>query len=118
MRVRTVEDFEEAVKNFTAVDASKAEELLNEQSGHIIFVGRSTCPYCRKFINKLLPLSKDEDLEIHFLNTLETDDAQVAFRNKYDIQTVPTLMYSEDGEVSVRSDSNMSREEILAFVGK
>ncbi|MFC0560868.1 hypothetical protein [Halalkalibacter alkalisediminis] len=41
-----------------------------------------------------------------------------AFRNEYDIPTVPGFIYTNGDKVTVKCDSSMSEEEIKSFMNK
>lgn len=112
--------FLELVKeNFEEITANKADELLEDQSGKVVFIGRETCPFCRKFIQTLSSTAKENDLHVYFVHSQGEgmeEEIQV-FRDKYEITTVPGLLYSDgDTPVRVRLDSSMTPEEILEFV--
>lgn len=111
--------FLEQVEAFEEVTPERAEELLEERSGQIVFIGRETCPYCRKFANTLSQVAKEHDLKVHFVHAEKPGAAEAiqAFRDKYEVETVPGFLYSDaDTPVQVRLDSGMSAEEILEFV--
>ena len=81
------------------------------------FIGRKTCPYCRKFAAKLATVVAETKAHIYFINSEEPSqlDALQAFRSTYGIPTVPGFLHVEAGEVTVRCDSSMSEEEIQSI---
>lgn len=103
---------------YEEITASKADELLEEKSGSIIFIGRETCPFSRRFIGTMTKVIKEHDLKVYFVHSMgELTDEIQAFRDKYEIKTVPGLLYSdEQTPTRVRLNSSMSEEEILEFV--
>lgn len=113
-----VQEFMDLVKDFEEITAEEAESKLVEENGSIVFLGRATCPFCRKFAPKLHQVSQDEKLEVYFVNSEDPNQAAElkSFRDKYNLATVPSLLVSAGDEVKVRSDSSMSIEEISSFV--
>lgn len=110
------EQYLEEVKVFKETTPEQAEKLLEAKEGHIVYIGRETCPYCRKFVRKLSPLAEAKNLEINYVHAQHPDyEEEVrALREKYDVPTVPGLLYSSaDTDVLVKCDSSMSEEEIL-----
>ena len=106
------EKFNNLVKEyFKTVQAKEADQALQE-TGSLIFTGRSTCPYCRKFIWTLVTLIEEHDhLAIMFLNSEDPNDqAELEkFREKYDISTVPGFIFTNsEGKVESYCDSSLS----------
>ena len=96
-----MEQFEKEVSQFVETSAEKVEALIAEGKEVVLFVGRPTCPYCRRFAPKIN----------------EAREALAAFRAKYNMPTVPGLLVARDGEVRVVCDSSQSVEQIKAFIG-
>lgn len=113
-----IETYLEEVKAFIPTSPMKAEELIEEKSGHIVYIGRETCSYSRRFVGKLSQLAKEKDLTVHYVHAQHPDYAQEiqAFRNKYGVPTVPGILYSDESGIKVKCDSSMTPDEILAFV--
>ena len=100
--------FLEEVKVFNEVTPEEADKLLEAKEGNIIFIGRETCPYSRLFVEKLSPLAEEKNLTVYFLHSKLPDFEEeiAAFREKYDVPTVPGLLYSsETAGLVVKCDS-------------
>lgn len=111
-----IETFLEQVKVFTETTPEEADQLLEAKEGNIVFVGRETCPYCRRFVAKLSPLAEEHRLTVHYVHSKHPDytDEIETFREKYDVPTVPGLLYSSDSAgLVVKCDSSLTPEEIL-----
>ena len=54
---KEIEQYLEDVKVFNETTPEEAEQLLEAKEGHIVYIGRETCPYCRKFVRKLSSLA-------------------------------------------------------------
>lgn len=109
----------EEVKIFTETTPEEAERLLEAKEGNIVYIGRETCPYCRKFVQKLSPLAEENKLHVHYVHTHHPDyEEQVnEIRDKYDVPTVPGLLYSSEAAgIVVKCDSSMDENEILEMV--
>lgn len=114
-----MEQYLEEVQVFNEVTPEKADSLLEAKEGNIVYIGRETCPYCRKFVRKLSPLAEENDLHINYVHAQhpEYEEQIKELRDKYDVPTVPGLLYSsESAGVLVKCDSSMSEEEILKMI--
>ncbi|UUX34449.1 thioredoxin domain-containing protein [Fundicoccus culcitae] len=112
------EVFLKQIKAFNHVTPTEADKLIESGNESILFIGRETCSYCRKFANTLTDVLAETPLKINFLHSQnpETIDQVDAFRQKYNIYTVPGFIYSNNDQLKVRCDSSMTKEEILSFV--
>ena len=114
-----IEVYLEQVKLFKETHPKDADELLEAKAGNIVFIGRETCPYCRKFVRKLNPLADEYDLTVHYVHSQhpEYEDEVELLREKYDVATVPGLLYSsETAGLIVKCDSSLEPEEILEII--
>ncbi|PIC85513.1 thiol reductase thioredoxin [Sporosarcina sp. P20a] len=112
--------YEENVAGFDKIDSAKAEELVKGNGEAVIYVGKSVCPFCQLFVEKLNKVAKETDAHIYYVNSIENTDMKgvSAFRNEYDIPTVPGFIYTNGDTVNVKCDSSMSEEEIKSFMNK
>lgn len=113
-----IEKYLEEVKIFKEVTPEDADKLLTAQSGNIVYIGRETCPFCRRFVGKLSAVAKEENLTIHYVHSqkAETFKEVEAIRSKYGVPTVPGFLYSDEDGVQVKCDSSMSLDDIKTFV--
>ncbi|WP_162890850.1 thioredoxin fold domain-containing protein [Suicoccus acidiformans] len=113
------ERFEQLIADhFEEVGPEAAQEAIESGEETILFVGRSTCPYCQKFLPKLSAVVKEANRPAYFLDSEKPEqlDEVNALRETYDMKTVPSLLYSQGDTISVRSDSSMSEDEIKDFI--
>lgn len=106
-------------KSFEETTPKEADELLEAKEGNIVYIGRETCPYCRRFVKTLGPLAKEHHLKIHYVHAQHPEYEQEVneLRDKYDVPTVPGLLYSsETAGMVVKCDSSLDAEEILEIV--
>lgn len=91
----TQDEFEEKVKDFNEITANVAQEMLEDDEAKLLFIGRSTCPFCRKYLPKLIQALGDDVNDTYYLNSEQTvtDDALSDFRFEVGAKTVPSLVY-------------------------
>ena len=113
-------NYEENVAGFEEIDAKKAQELINDESETIIYIGMAVCPFCQKFVEKLKKVADETNTTIYYVDRSDKTDADAiaSFREKYDIPTVPGFIYSKGDTVNVISDSSMSEDAIKEFMHK
>ena len=113
----TQDTYHEDIKNFNKVVSAQAKQLLSTEDLAVVYIGRETCPFCRKFAKKLSGLASEMNTIIHYVdssNTLDTD--LESFRAQYDIVTVPGFIVRKNGEITVRCDSSTPENELLDMV--
>lgn len=114
-----MEQFLENIKDLEVTTVARAQEALDNKETATFFIGRKTCPYCRKFAGTLAGVVAETKAHIYFINSEEASELEKlqAFRSEYSIPTVPGFVHVQDGQVAVRCDSSMTADEIKAFAG-
>ncbi|WP_160689073.1 thiol reductase thioredoxin [Clostridium sp. C2-6-12] len=111
------DSYEEDVKLFKKVTSTQADELLTNGDLAVTYIGRGTCPYCRKFAKKLSGLTDKISTTIYYIDSVDSSDDFInSFREKYNIVTVPGFIVSKNKEIEVRCDSSLPEDEILALL--
>lgn len=109
--------YDEDIKAFEKISSSKADELLENAELAVIYIGRGSCPYCRKFAKKLSSLSNEISSTIYYIDSEDFSDDNIEdFREKYSIITVPGFIVGKNGVIDVRCDSSTPEEEILEMI--
>ena len=111
--------YEEAVSVFTPVSAQEAAEGIKNETGYVLFIGRSTCPYCQRFAPKLSQVARESGVTVHYLASDDVSDQEgiSALRQKYNVTTVPGLLVGDQGVARVVCDSSLAVDEISLFIG-
>lgn len=101
------------------------DEIYKKQSDSEVFflyIGRNTCPYCLEFIPKLNKVITSIDVEIYFLDSVDTYDNSSnelkEFRDLYAVETVPAfiLFHGKKDMKSLEINSTTTEENILEFI--
>jgi len=110
----TQDTYDEDVSLFNKVLSTEAAELLSHESLAVVYIGRGSCPYCRKFAKKLSGLVSEINTTIHYVDSSNALDSEInSFREQYDIVTVPGFIVSKNGKIDVRCDSSTPEDELL-----
>ncbi|WP_219137355.1 thioredoxin [Streptococcus mitis] len=114
-----MEQFLDNIKDLEVTTVARAQEALDKKETATFFIGRKTCPYCRKFAGTLAGVVAETKAHIYFINSEEPSQLNElqAFRSRYGIPTVPGFVHISDGQINVRCDSSMSAQEIKDFAG-
>lgn len=112
-----MQDYQKHVSVLEKVTISHAQNTIDNNQTATYFIGRGTCPYCRKFAGKLYDVVNQTNAKIFYINSEESGQENVlrSFRTTYGIPTVPGFMQITSGKVAVKCDSSMSVEAIKAF---
>ncbi|HES1541931.1 TPA: thioredoxin [Streptococcus pyogenes] len=110
--------FEEIVANFIPSSVAEVTSAIASGKDMIVFLGRSSCPYCRRFAPKLAQIATDNQKEVYFVDSENAADAAelAAFRENYQLVTVPALLVSYDQHQRAVCDSSLTPDDILAFL--
>lgn len=113
-----IEAFKKDIELFEPINVQQLEQKLTETKKQILFLGRATCPFCRKFAPKLKAVKIKLNLPVYFVDSENSDDLEklTALRNQYTIPTVPALLVVQEEKVKVVCDSSLTEEEITQFI--
>ena len=57
-----MEQFLEDIKDLEVTTVARAQEAIDQKETATFFIGRKTCPYCRKFAAKLATVVAEQKL--------------------------------------------------------
>ena len=84
-------NFLDNIKDLEVTTVARAQEALDNKETATFFIGRKTCPYCRKFAGTLAGVVDETKAHIYFINSEEPSQLNELqeFRSRYGIPTVP-----------------------------
>lgn len=84
-----------AIGNFTEIDTSRANEMIDSNEEFFIFIGRPTCEWCRKVAPSLQEAASSIGVEVFYLDSTdsESDELLADFRARYEVETVPAVLH-------------------------
>lgn len=90
-----IAEYEDNTKNFKPITVEEIYDYMKKKDEFYIYVGRVTCEWCRLFVNYLSDYTDQNDIEVYYLDSTDTDiDTKLKqFREINDIEYVPALMY-------------------------
>lgn len=110
-------NYKEDVQIFKRIFSAEADNLLSNEDLAVVYIGRETCPFCRKFAKKLSGLTDKINTTIYYVDSQDSsDDNLKTFRSKYNIVTVPGFIVRKNNEVEIRCDSSTPEDEILEML--
>lgn len=90
-------DYESTVENFESITPNEILKKDKNKETFFLYIGKSSCPYCKTFAPKLKVASENNNLDIFYLDV--SDESQESLRTvlqKYKVKYVPLLMYFEN----------------------
>lgn len=95
-------DYKKQVGSFIKVKAQDIGQLIDSDENIILYIGRETCPACRDFVPILYDYSNNNDINVYYLDSTETDkDKELKkFRDDNNIMYVPSLMICVDKKIT------------------
>lgn len=106
--------YQENIKSLKKILSTEADKLLSSENLVAVYIGRETCPFCRKFANTLGDLIDKINTTIYYVDSENFSDNGIrSFREKYKVVTVPGFIVSKNGNIDVRCDSSTPENEIL-----
>lgn len=106
--------YKEDISLFKKILSEEADKLLSNKDSAVIYIGRETCPYCRKFVKKLSDVASEISKTIYYIDSSNFDDNEInSFREKYNVLTVPGFIICKNREIEVYCDSSLPKDDIL-----
>lgn len=87
------------------------QKKLEEGEDVTVYFYSPTCPHCAETTPKLMPLAKEQNVDIQQFNLLEFEDGW----NEYQIEYTPTLVHFENGKEKARIVGGQPPEKYKQF---
>lgn len=119
---KELENYRKYSNTFTEIPVKDIDDKVADNDNFILFVGRETCPYCRKFVPKLYKASEKLDKKIFYLNTISSENTKndlKQFSEINNLNVVPALLVYENGESHSLNDIDSEKitvDEIYNFL--
>lgn len=103
--------------------ADEIKYIYNLEDGYIYF-GRPSCPACKRFKPILKLISQERNLKINYFNSdyfrkekNAPEDSLMMVFEKYNIDSIPHLVYIENGEISkvLTSDTVGDKDKSMVY---
>lgn len=93
--------YQKAISNFHLITVETVQNNIKYGNDFILYMGQEDCPYCVEFVPLLSQISEDNDLQVIYLDTANTEsDSEMSnFRDMHHIEFVPSLLIQNDGEL-------------------
>lgn len=87
--------YRHAEMSFIRLTAEEVNAKIKEGTPFFLYTGRATCQWCRKMVPVLNKVIKEDNIEMFYLDSENTDEDKVLseFRKEYEIKTVPSIIY-------------------------
>lgn len=99
--MRELEKYYTAVLSFDIINVEELTNRISNNECFFLYVGRSTCEWCRKLAPILQVVVQNLDIDICYLDS-ENSDTNLSvkeFRELYSIQEVPAILFfSKNGD--------------------
>ena len=99
-----MDNFTQDIKDLEVTTVERARQAIENKENATFFIGRKTCPYCRKFATTLASVVAETQAYIFFINSEEPSELE-------ELQA----FHTENSQVAVRCDSSMTADEIKTF---
>ena len=98
---KMIAEYETYVADFHKLSVEEIKEKAKQGESFLLYVGRATCPDCRKVISSLHGVAQENQLDVFYLDCDEPGDQEMykAFIDENNIEEIPFLaLYDENGK--------------------
>lgn len=92
--IRELEKYYGAVLSFDITNVEELNGRISNNEHFFLYVGRSTCEWCRKLAPTLQTVAQNLGIDIYYLDSenSDTNPPVKEFREQYSIEEVPTIL--------------------------
>ena len=116
---REPKNYEEAISYFEEIPIKEVKSKLENDDRFILYIGRKTCPYCRRFVPKLAQAVYDTKIKVYYVNSDSEEKEEITkFAHSKGIKTVPSLGFYRSNKLDslLKKGSKSSVEDIKSFL--
>lgn len=97
-------------------DESRLDEILKMTEKALVLVYATWCPFCMRFLPVFQRYAQGKD------NYIFAEDNQEMIAEQYHVDIIPTVLFFEKGEVTLRLDGapgmGLNEKQLLDFIEK
>ena len=110
-----------SVQSFLKKTPQEITEMIQSDQHFYLYTGRATCEWCRKLVPILSRVADEQNVSIYYLDSENTEsDKEISdFRNEYNIEFVPSLIYfsgNYDYSIVELNITKIDEEELTTFL--
>lgn len=110
--INGVVDYKRNVSKLNKVSIDKLLEMDKRDESFVLYIGRETCPGCVQFSETLSKALELKKTTVYYLDTEKKDKKISDFRERYDVEFVPSFIYFEEGEKYRKMETDISVEKL------
>lgn len=98
---KMIAEYKTYVADFHKLSVEEIKEKAKQGESFLLYVGRATCPDCRKVISSLHGVAQENQLDVFYLDCDDPGDQEMykAFIDENNIEEIPFLaLYDENGK--------------------
>lgn len=98
---KMIAEYKTYVADFHKLSVEEIKEKAKQGESFLLYVGRATCPDCRRVISSLHGVAQENQLDVFYLDCDDPGDQEMykAFIDENNIEEIPFLaLYDENGK--------------------
>lgn len=108
-------EYGDFVSVFEKVEVEDIYEMQEEGKVFFLYTGRKNCEYCVEFVHELSHIVTEENIKIYYLDSVteyeKSDEELKKFRDSCKIDFVPSLIYFQGKDETMRFDNEKEYSE-------
>src|SRR5699024_1884021 len=105
-----------------SISNQELEHIIKKKETGFVYIGRPTCPHCRKLQPIYKEIIKKENMTSFYYNTdvarEDNEDQLIELLSTLSVPTVPTILYIKDGKEVGRLEGDTTKSALLSWVHK
>lgn len=104
---------------FVNISNQEIEYIIYQDKYNIIYVGRPSCPQCAIVEPLFRNIARNNSVTVYYYNTHiareENSDKMIEVITRHNINTIPTVLYTRNGEILYLFDMSNSEDIVERF---